>query len=57
MKLPSLMIVNSAICQIILGRTLGLSLGLLNLSMICPYTTKSRKAETSAEAQQEHSET
>lgn len=36
MKLPSLMIVNSAICQIILGRTLGLGQGLLNLTMVCP---------------------
>jgi len=57
MKLPSLMIVNSAICQIILGRTLGLGQGLLNLTMVCPYTTKSRKADASAEARQEHSET
>lgn len=29
---------------------------LLNLTMVCPYTTKSRKAEASAEARQEHSE-
>ena len=40
-----------------LGRTLGLGQGLLNLTMVCPFTTKSRKAETSAEARQEHSET
>ncbi|MDE5440450.1 hypothetical protein GWG65_03095 [Bradyrhizobium sp. CSA207] len=29
---------------------------LLNLTMVCPYMTKSRAADTSAEAQQERSE-
>ncbi|PIS99933.1 hypothetical protein TSA1_03545 [Bradyrhizobium nitroreducens] len=28
---------------------------LLNLTMVCPYTTKSRKADASAEVRQEHS--